>query len=194
MRTRHGFGLRLPSERIQLRRRLVSSSMVAMNEPTSAGAAIGDPRLAFVYREAVRGLTHQQGVVENLNTRAGNLIFATAFATSLLGGRALSDGLGAWEWIAVLLLLVIGVLIAYMLWPFYNYTFRFDPEDLLQQYVDGGSPTTMSEIHRALALRIKRDMADNWRVIQRIRMALQVSLVLLVLEIAAWLFAVAKVV
>jgi hypothetical protein len=43
-----------------------------------------DPRVSFVYQEAVRGLTHQQGVVESLNTRAGNLIFTTAFATSLL--------------------------------------------------------------------------------------------------------------
>ena len=26
-----------------------------------------DPRLAFIYGEAVRGLTHQQGVVESMN-------------------------------------------------------------------------------------------------------------------------------
>jgi hypothetical protein len=33
-----------------------------------------DPRLAFVYQEAVRGLVHQQNIVESLNNRAGNLI------------------------------------------------------------------------------------------------------------------------
>jgi hypothetical protein len=128
--------------------------------------------------------------VENLTTRAGNLIFATAFATSLLGGRALSDGLGFWDWIAVALLLSIGVLIAFMVWPFYNYTFRFDPEELLRQYVDGDSAATRSEIHRELALRIKADMNDNWRVIQRIRIAVQLSLVFLVAEILGWLFSV----
>jgi hypothetical protein len=51
-----------------------------------------DPLMEFIYQEAVRGLLHQQNVVEGLNTRAGNLIFASAFATSLLGSRALSDG------------------------------------------------------------------------------------------------------
>jgi hypothetical protein len=128
--------------------------------------------------------------VENLTTRAGNLIFATAFATSLLGGRALSDGLGFWDWIAVALLLSIGVLIAFLVWPSYNYTFRFDPEELLRQYVDGDSAATRSEIHRELALRIKADMNDNWRVIQRIRIAVQLSLVFLVAEILGWLFSV----
>ncbi|CAH2404743.1 hypothetical protein MES4922_370016 [Mesorhizobium ventifaucium] len=59
----------------------------SIGESRSQPAA--DPRLAFVYAEAVRGLQHQQNVVESLNTRAGNLIFATAFVSSLLGGRAL---------------------------------------------------------------------------------------------------------
>jgi hypothetical protein len=149
-----------------------------------------DHRLSFVYQEAVRGLTHQQGVVENLNTRAGNLIFATAFATSLLGTRALSDGLGFWDWAALLLLFLLGVLIVFVLWPYYNYTFRFDPEELLGSFVDRPTPASLAEMHRALALRIKADMAANWRIIQPIRVALQLALILLLLEIAAWLLSI----
>jgi hypothetical protein len=71
------------------------------------------------------------------------------------------------------------------LWPFYNYTFRFDPEELLDQYVDSDAVATMSAIHRALALRIKADMIDNWRIIQRIGVALQFSLILLLVEFLA---------
>jgi hypothetical protein len=149
-----------------------------------------DAQLAFVYQEAVRGLLHQQNVVESLNTRAGNLIFATAFATSLLGTRALGNGLEFWDWVAVALLLLIGALIAVMLWPYYNFTFRFDPEELLSRYVAGGAPAPMSVVHRELALRIKADMIGNWRTIQRIRMALQLSLLLLILEIFAWLLSI----
>ncbi|MER8726862.1 hypothetical protein [Mesorhizobium sp. M1027] len=103
----------------------------------------GDPRLAFVYAEAVRGLQHQQGVVESLNTRAGNLIFATAFASSLLRGRALLDGVGPWDWLALTLLFLIGLLVAIMLWPYYNYTFRFDPKKLPQDFVDQHPPATV---------------------------------------------------
>lgn len=159
----------------------------------ASGLADDDPRLAFIYQEAVRGLTHQQTVVENMNTRAGSLIFATAFANSLLGGAALADGLGPWEWTAVALLFGIGGLIVFMLWPYHQYTFRFDPEELLRRYVDGDSPATMSAMHRALALRIKADMASNWRIIQRLRAALQVALVFLLLDILAWLLAIAHV-
>ena len=81
-------------------------------------------RLAFVYQEAVRGLQYQQYVVESLNARGGNLIFATAFATSLLGTQALSNGVGFLDWIAVCLLFLVGALIVFILWPYYNFTFR----------------------------------------------------------------------
>ena len=78
-------------------------------------------------------------------------------------------------------------LIVFILWPYYNFTFRFDPEELLTQFVDRDSPATMSAMHRALALRIKADMVNNWRIIQRIRITLQLSLIVLLLEILAWL-------
>lgn len=148
-------------------------------------------RLAFVYQEAVRGLNHQQNLVEYMGSRAGSLIFATAFVNSLLGGTALSNGLGPWDWIAVMLLVALGGLIVFMLWPYHRYAFRFDPQDLLDRYVDCTPPATMPAIHRALALRIKADMAANWRIIQRLRVALQLALILLMLDIVAWLFAIA---
>jgi hypothetical protein len=157
-----------------------------MPDPNGTVPSGADAQLLFVYQEAVRGLTLQQALVENFNTRAGNLIFATAFATSLLGTRALADGLGFWDWTAVVLLFLVGGLTVFMLWPYYNYTFRFDPEELLALYVDRESPASMAEMHRALALRIKADMASNWRIIQPIRVALQLALILLLLEILAW--------
>jgi len=157
-----------------------------------AAAKDDDPRLAFIYQEAVRGLLHQQGVVESLNARAGNMIFATAFATSLLGSTALTNGLGFWDWAAMCLLFLIGALAAFMIWPYHNYAFRFDPGTLLEEYVDGKEHTTMSTINRSLALRIKEDMASNWRIIQRIRIALQFSLAFFLLEILALLFSIAS--
>jgi hypothetical protein len=151
-----------------------------------------DPRLAFIYKEALRGLLQQQTLVEGMNNRAGTLIFAASFASSLLGARALADGLGFWDWLAVVLLFGIGALIVFMLWPYYNYTFRFDPKELLSKYVDSSAHVTMSEMHRELALRIEADRLNNWRIIQRLRVALQLSLILLLLEILAWLFSIAR--
>jgi hypothetical protein len=99
-----------------------------------------DPRVAFVYQEAVRGLQHQQYVVESLNTRGGNLIFAAAFATTLLGTKALTDGVGVWDWTAIALLFAVGALLTFILWPYYGFTFRFDPAKLLAQFVDNERP------------------------------------------------------
>lgn len=150
-----------------------------------------DPRLAFVYAEAVRGLTQQQTLVEGINARAGSLIFAAAFTNSLLGNRALSDGLGVFEWFAIATLFTIGGLVVFIVWPHDQYKFRFTPEMLLSQYVEGNASSSLSAMHRALALRVEADMKDNWRIFQRLRMTLQIALVLLLLNIAAWMFAIA---
>jgi hypothetical protein len=98
-----------------------------MIEPSAADE---DTRSAFVYQEALRGLLQQQAAVESLHARAATLIFAASFASSLLGARVLADGAGAWDWIALGLLVAIGCLAVFLLWPYYNLTFRFDPEDL----------------------------------------------------------------
>ena len=151
-----------------------------------------DARSAFVYQEALRGLLQQSAAVESLHARAATLIFAASFASSLLGARALEDGVGAWDWTALGLLVAIGVLAVLLLWPYYDLTFRFDPEELLARYVDVAEPMPMAAMHRELALRIKADWQRNGRIVRRLREALQVALVLLLLEIVAWLFSIAE--
>jgi uncharacterized membrane protein len=158
-----------------------------------AAASEDDARSAFVYQEALRGLMQQQAGIQSLQARAATLIFATSFASSLLGSQALSDGLGAWDWIALGLLFAIGALAVFLLWPYYNLTFRFDPEDLLERYVDVADPQPMSAIHRELALQIKSDWQQNGRIVRRLREALQLALILLLVEIMAWFFSIAEV-
>ena len=164
-----------------------------MGEGDLDAAADDDPRLAFVYQEALRGLLQQRDAFDSIHNRAATLIFATAFTSSLLGGRALADGLGGvWEWIAVALLIGIGALAVLLLWPYYNLWFRFDPEELLTAYVDSDPPSTMSDMHRSLALRIKADAHRNGQLLRRMRETFQLALVLLLLDLIAWLLAVAE--
>lgn len=155
-------------------------------------AANDETRSAFVYQEALRGLLQQQAAVESLHARAATLIFAASFASSLLGARALADGLEAWDWIALGFLVAIGCLAVFLLWPYYNLTFRFDPEDLIARYVDVPEPPPMAAIHRELALQIKADWRQNGRIVRRLREALQIALILLMAEILAWLFSIAE--
>jgi hypothetical protein len=166
-----------------------AGSDVHESRPSGAPSA-EDPRLAFVYQESLRGLLQQQAAVESMHNRAGTLIFAASFASSLLGSRALVDGLGVWDWIAVALLLAIGVLTVILLWPYYNLSFRFDAQDLLERFVDNADSSSMGEMHRALALQIRTDWQRNGRIVRRLREAFQISLVLLIAEILAWMFAI----
>jgi hypothetical protein len=149
-----------------------------------------DTRSAFVYQEALRGLLQQHAAVESLHARAATLIFAASFVSSLLGARALEDGVGTWDWTALALLVAIGGLAVFMLWPYYNLTFRFDPEDLLARYVDVSAPVPMAEMHRELALQIKADWVRNGRIVRRLREAMQVALILLLAEIVVWLISI----
>jgi hypothetical protein len=151
-----------------------------------------DPRIAFVYQEALRGLLQQQAAVESLHNRAATLVFAASFASSLLGSRALANGVGGWDWLAISLLLVIGALTVALLWPYYNLTFRFDPEELLTTYVDTEQPVSMNDIHRRLALRIKADWQRNGRIVRRLRELLQIALVALLADILAWMLSIAS--
>jgi hypothetical protein len=151
-----------------------------------------EARSTFVYQEALRGLLQQMAAVESLHARAATLIFAASFASSLLGARALEDGVGAWDWIALALLVAIGALAVFLLWPYYNLSFRFDPEDLIARYVDVAEPPPMTAVHRELALQIKTDWQQNGRIVRRLREALQVALILLLLEIVAWLVSIAQ--
>jgi hypothetical protein len=154
--------------------------------PSDAGA-----RMAFIYNEAVRGLTQQQALVENLNSRAGTLVFATSFATSLLGAQSLSNGVDAFDWVALAVFFAIAVLVVFLVWPYQHYRFRFDPNDLLRRFVDSEQPTSFSAMHRELAVQAELDRAKNWRTIQRLLVGLQAALLLLLVEIAAWLIAIA---
>jgi hypothetical protein len=155
--------------------------------------AAEDPRLAFVYEEALRGLLQQQSAVESLHNRAATLVFAASFASSLLGSRALADGVGGWDWLAISLLLAIGALTVALLWPYYNLTFRFDPQDLLDTYVDSDEPVSMDDMHRRLALRIKADWQRNGRIVHRLRELFQIALIILLAEIMAWMLSIAGV-
>jgi len=152
-----------------------------------------DPRLAFVYQEALRGLQLQQTSLESLRNRAATLIFATSFVTSLFGGYALANGVGLWDWVAIGLLLVIGILTTIMLWPYYKLTFRFDVRNLLDTYIDNDTPVTMSDMHRKMALQIKEDWHANGHVIKRLRITFQISLICLLLETLGWMVSISNI-
>jgi len=122
-----------------------------------------DPRLAFIYGEALRSLQVQLNNLESLHARGATLIFAASFASSLLGSQAISNGLGAFDWLALTLLVGVFLLAIVILWPYYNVHFRFDVQELLGQYSDGPRSVSLAEMQRELALKLKTYMESNGR-------------------------------
>jgi hypothetical protein len=105
----------------------------------------------------------------------------------------LTNGVVVWNLIAIGLLFAIGALAVAILWPYYDLAFRFDVNALLGRYIDTSQPVTTSEMHRSMALQITRDWAHNGRIVRRLRQALQLALVLLLLQILAWYLSIAGV-
>jgi hypothetical protein len=100
-------------------------------------------------------------------------------------------GHGFFDAAALACLFALGIVIVVMLWPYAQYKFRFDPRELLQQYVDSERQATLTQMHRELALSTERDREDNWQIMQRLRASLQFALILLLLEIRSWLMSLA---
>jgi hypothetical protein len=126
-------------------------------------------------------------LIESVRARAGTLVFATALVTSLLGGQALADGLDAWDWPGLVLLLVIGVLAVVIVWPYRSAGFRSDVDDLVHRFVD--ADLQIDEMHRQLAYRMQEDRLQNIPMVHRMRLAFGIGLACLVLEILAWMIA-----
>jgi hypothetical protein len=113
-----------------------------------------DERLRLVYAEALRGITQQQQVLDNLRGRSALLLSAGAVATSFLGAYAFPDRRGglvvaAAVAAAVLFVAVLGL----TLWTLRprDFKFRDEPQKLIREWVDSEQHYSLDDVHRHLA-------------------------------------------
>jgi hypothetical protein len=148
----------------------------------------GDARLELAYTEALRALERQQQTVREFGTRSGNLIYAAAIVAAFLGAITLEDGsVGAWNWIALGALAGVGVLHTVVLWPRWTWRFRFQPHDMVAEFVDRG--VSIDAMRRELIDRIQADLDANLRRLRQIGYAFQLASGLFLVETLAWLAA-----
>jgi hypothetical protein len=146
----------------------------------------------LAYEEAGRALDAQQRTVNELRSRGGVLIAAAAIATSFFGSRAFADGHSdAWTWVAVCAFALVGVCVLAVLWPRSDWSFNASASDVIAVYIEP-DPLTLPEIHRDLALHRGAAYDANARQLQQLFVVFRIGLVLLVLEISAWLVALAE--
>jgi ABC-type multidrug transport system fused ATPase/permease subunit len=145
-----------------------------------------DERYALVFAEAQRAVAQQQGSLDTLRSRAGNLISATAIATSFLGGFALAGGSpGFWGWVAVGLF--VGVILACLgiFLPLFRWRFENSAEVLLMD-IEGPNPPDLAELQRDTAYHMFDDYQQNQKRLDRLYWLFILAGILLMVEIAAW--------
>ncbi|HEX2051595.1 MAG TPA: hypothetical protein VHJ34_13335 [Actinomycetota bacterium] len=153
--------------------------------------AEGDPRLKLVYDEAIRAASLMSGVHDGLRQRAATLVSATGIATSFLGGVALIPGnVSVWAWIA-LAAFVGSAVFAVLVLRERPLRVAFSANVLLDHYVYAQRPKTLDEMHRELAQYLDLGINESERRIRSQFIQFYVAAALLVVELLAWVAALA---
>ena len=150
------------------------------------------PSYRLAFDEGGRALDAQERSVNELRSRAGVLLAAAAITTSFFGSRIIGRGdptLAGWCAIAAFALVAAAVLI--VLWPWRDWEFNANPVELIATYVETASPATLAEVHRDLALHRSASWTSNARFVGRLHLALRVGLILVAVEVCAWVVALA---
>lgn len=145
----------------------------------------------LAFDEAGRGLDAQERTVNELRSRGSVLIASAAIATSFFGTRAFGDGHSVWTWLAVVAFAALALCVLAVLWPRTDWSFNASASDLIAGYIEP-DPLSLPEIHRDLALHRSAAYDRNARQLATLFLVFRVGLGLLVVEVAAWLVALAE--
>jgi hypothetical protein len=171
--------------------------MASSDDPLAKGYELA-------YTEARRALDEQAGVVNDLRSRAGVVLAASAVTTSFFGREALSDhALGTAGWLALSAFASLGLAILVILWPWRDWTFTVHAPTFIANYLeppppvdDSGAPPLeplpLPAVHRDLALHMSASYTANARQLRWLMLAFRVSALLLTVEVIAWLVALAS--
>lgn len=155
-----------------------------MTETTAAG----DPRLRLVYEESLRAVQDQQEGLNNLRSRAGQLLTAASVIETFLVGLVLgADGRPpVATWISAVSFVLLALVCVWIVLPSHGWTFSNSATILLDGYVDADPPATLDEMHRSLAVYMERHWDRNQdELLTKRLVGLQVAAGLLVVCILA---------
>jgi hypothetical protein len=154
-----------------------------------------DPELAesyqIAYEQASTALRNQANVLESSQTRAATIISAAAIATSFLGGRALERGTSwpGWTWVAIGCFAGLIPACGVVLWPRFGWRFDVIGEQVIDDSIETTQqpPLSPAMLRRDLAIYMSRSHESNRQRLRLLVWSLQVAVVLLSLEIGAWI-------
>lgn len=151
-----------------------------------------DLEYELAFEEAGRALDGQERAVNELRARAGVLVAAAAITTSFFGARAISGELTIAIWCAAVAFALVGASVLVVLWPRRDWEFSANAANVIATYIETPAPAPLDRIQRDLALHRAASYERNGARLRMLAGAFQVGLVLLVVEVAAWLIALSE--
>jgi hypothetical protein len=141
----------------------------------------------IIYGEAVRAIQHQERSVDELRSRAGVVLGATALITSFLGARALTGGhdLGGWGKAGAATSALSALFALAILMPTRGWIFANDVLVLLEDH--SKAPTTPEADYAFIAECLGKHRQKNEVRLDHLYWALRFAIVLLVVAVVAWL-------
>ncbi len=113
-------------------------------------------------------------------------------ATSFFGPRVISGShAGPWAWVAMATFAGIGLSVLAVLWPREDWSFNASAADMIADYVEP-HPLEIELVHRDLALHRSASYDQNATQLGKLFFVFRLGLVALVVEVAAWLIALAS--
>ncbi len=154
-----------------------------------------DDRLALVLQSATDGIKQQEAGLDDLRARSSTLLAAAALSASFLGAATFGEkGLSdvATGWVVVALVGLAGVLatVLYINWP-RKWDWRVNPKSMLKDYVEAAEPATLDSMRRDLALHLNDAHVANEKKLRRLWKALRIGMGSLVVEVVAFIVALA---
>ena len=146
----------------------------------------------LAFEEAGRALDAQERAVNELRSRAGVLIAAAAITTSFFGSRAVAgEEFSGWVWVAVIAFAFVGGCVLMVLWPRSDWSFNASAADIIAEYIEP-EPVAFRLVQRDLALHRSAAYDRNARQLGRLFLVFRIGLVVLVVEVGAWVVALAE--
>jgi hypothetical protein len=152
------------------------------------------PSYKIAYDEAIRALTAQAGVLDNIRTRAGMLITAANVVTAFLAPQAITNGSGfkTGAGVAIALFVACVAFAVSILWSRKSWRFTVDAGKVIQKIESSETPT-LGDLHKWMAVNGQKAWSNNQGKIDGMFTAFRVGSVLLVAEVIAWIGILAKV-
>jgi hypothetical protein len=138
---------------------------------------------ALVFDQSREDLKRQEAALDELRSRTGTLIGASALVASFLGVAAAGDGLGLAGILGVIAFVASAGLAIAILMPIHAWIFTNDITALLKDYVEADPPATLVEMHRDLAIHASGHIRNNERWLRILYRLFRGATILLVIEV-----------